>query len=204
VSGWQLASLVLLGALHGVNPAMGWLFAVLRGLQETSRRAVLIALVAIGIGHESSVGITMAIVEGSRHVVSEEVVKIAAAALLVAVALWKLVSARSHPRWVGLRIGLPELALWSFLMSTAHGAGLMLLPIAVNIADAHEALSAGLAWASVAAVLHTLAMIVTAGIVALFVYDVVGVGILRRAWFNLDRIWAIALLGAAGFTLLAP
>jgi hypothetical protein len=146
----------------------------------------------------------MAIVQGSRHFVSEEMVKIAAAAVLVAFALWKLVAARSHPRWVGLRLGLPELALWSFLMSTAHGAGLMLLPVAVNIADAHHAVSAGLAWASAAALLHTLAMVLTAGIVALFVYDVVGVGVLRRAWVNIDRVWAVALFGAAAITLVVP
>jgi len=204
VSSWQLASLVALGALHGVNPAMGWLFAVLRGLQESSRRALLVALVPIAIGHEASVGLTLALVEGTSHVVSHREIKLAGAAVLVAFGLWKLLAARSHPRWVGLRIGLVELGLWSFLMSTAHGAGVMLLPIAVDISDTQAAFSAGLAWVSVAAALHTLAMVVVAGAVALFVFDVVGVGIVRRAWFNLDRVWAFALLGAAVVTIALP
>ena len=97
-----------------------------------------------------------------------------------------------------------ELGLWSFLMSTAHGAGIMLLPIAVDISDTQAAFSAGLAWVSLGALLHTLAMVVVAGAVALFVFDVVGVGIVRRAWFNVDRVWAFALLGAAAVTILIP
>jgi hypothetical protein len=204
VSAWQLGSLALLGALHGINPAMGWLFAVLRGIQENARRAVLVALVLIAIGHLASVGITIGIVEGSQHFVSETVVRVAGASLLVGFAAWKLLAVRAHPRWVGLRIGAVELAFWSFLMSTAHGAGLMLLPITVTVAGAHATAASGLLWGGGAAVVHTLAMILVAGAVAVLVYDVIGLNVLRRAWINLDKVWALALLGAAVVMLLEP
>jgi hypothetical protein len=204
VSPWQVGSLALLGALHGINPAMGWLFAVLRGIQENARRALLVALVLIAAGHLASVGITIGIVEGSRHFVSENVVRFAGASLLVGFAAWKLLATRAHPRWVGLRIGAVELAFWSFLMSTAHGAGLMLLPITAAVANAHETAAGGLLWGSAAAAVHTVAMILVAGVVAVIVYDVVGLNVLRKAWINLDKVWALALLGAAVVMLLEP
>jgi len=204
VSAWQLGGLALLGALHGINPAMGWLFAVLRGIQENARRAVFVALALVAVGHLVSVGVTIGIVEGSQHVVSETVVRLAGASLLVAFAAWKLLATRAHPRWVGLRIGAAELAFWSFLMSTAHGAGLMLLPIATTVVHAHETAAGGLLWGGAAASVHTLAMVVVAGVVAVLVYDVVGLNVLRRAWINLDKVWALALLGAAAVMLLEP
>ena len=122
MSGGELAAVAGLGAVHGLNPAMGWLFAVFLGLQQRSRAALIGALAPIAAGHAAAVGLTVLLVEGSRSVVSEGAVRLAGAALLVAFATWKLLARRTHPRWVGLGIGRGELVAWSFLMSAAHGA----------------------------------------------------------------------------------
>jgi hypothetical protein len=128
---------------------------------------------------------------------------------LVLFGLFKLVRPRSHPRWVGLRVGPRDLVLWSFLMSSAHGAGLMLVPVVLGLPAESEApdlpglsLNAASLMQQVAAVLlHTLAMLAVMGVVALVVYERVGVGFLRRAWLNVDLLWAIALIGAGVVTL---
>jgi hypothetical protein len=205
----SLAALVVLGAFHGLNPGMGWLFAVARGLQERSRAVVLQSLPAIAAGHAASVGLVAILVSLTRSVVATQVVAIAGGVLLVGFGLWRLLSDR-HFRWVGMKLSLWQLAGWSFLMSSVHGAGLMLLPVLTSgtpapAAHAHglghgagSALSIGLFVTAV----HTLAMFVVAGVIAILVYEVVGLAILRRAWFNLDRLWAVALIGAGTATLL--
>ncbi|MEV4256910.1 hypothetical protein AB0J52_27420 [Spirillospora sp. NPDC049652] len=209
----SLAALVVLGAFHGLNPAMGWLFAVGRGLQERSRTRVLQALPAIAAGHAASVGAVALLVTLTRSVVAARVVAVAGGVALVGFGLWRLLSKR-HFRWVGMRLSLPQLAGWSFLMSSAHGAGLMLLPLITASgsgggAGGGGAHAHGLGHAAGSAVsaavfvtgVHTLAMFVTAGVVALLVYDVLGLTVLRRAWLNLDRVWAVALVGAGAFAL---
>ncbi|MGI8333958.1 hypothetical protein ACRYCC_28745 [Actinomadura scrupuli] len=205
----SLAALVVLGAFHGLNPGMGWLFAVARGLQERSRAVVLQSLPAIAAGHAASVGVVAILVSLTRSVVATQVVAIAGGVLLVGFGLWRLLSER-HFRWVGMKLSLWQLAGWSFLMSSVHGAGLMLLPVLTSgtpapAGHAHGlghgaggALSTGLFVTAV----HTLAMFVVAGVIAILVYEVVGLAILRRAWFNLDRLWAVALIGAGTATLL--
>ena len=202
MSGWDVGGIALLGAFHGVNPAMGWLFAVAIGLQERSRRALLVALGPIAAGHLASVALVVAFVEELRVLASDAALRIGGAAALAAVALWRIVRAHRHPRWVGMRLRHYELALWSFLMSSAHGAGLMLFPFVVGIGG-HDHLTAGAALpvAAAAVLVHTAAMVAFAGVIALEVYEVVGVGILRRGWLNLDRVWAYALGGAAAATL---
>ena len=204
-SDWSYAGVAALGAFHGVNPAMGWLFAVAFGLQQGSRRALLVALVFLAIGHELSVLPTLVAVEELHVFVSDTAIRIAGAAALGAFGLWKLVRAHGHHRWVGMRLRYRELVLWSFLMASAHGAGLMLMPFAVgDRQESHTAASiakSGALDATLAAAVHTAAMAVVAGTIALLVYEVVGVGILRRAWLNLDRIWAFALLAGAAATL---
>lgn len=204
----SLAALVALGAFHGLNPAMGWLFAVARGLQERSRKLVLQSLPAIAAGHAASVGAVAILIALTRSVVATQAVAIGGGAVLVGFGFWHLLAQR-HFRWVGMRISLWQLAGWSFLMSSMHGAGLMLLPVltASGTAPAHHdhgltsssgsALSTGIFVTAV----HTLAMFVIAGIIAVLVYEIVGLAILRRAWFNLDRVWAVALIGAGTFTL---
>ncbi len=203
-----LASLLALGAFHGLNPGMGWLFAVARGLQERSRSRVLESLPAIAAGHAASVAVVAVLVALTRSVVATQAVAIAGGALLAGFGLWRLLSQR-HFRWVGMRLSLWQLAGWSFLMSSAHGAGLMLLPVLTSMEGGggpHDhGLSAGAGDAVSAAVfvtgVHTLAMFAVAGAVAVTVYEVVGLAVLRRAWFNLDRVWAVALIGAGAATL---
>jgi hypothetical protein len=145
-------------------------------------------------GHFASVGLTLLVVGELQSVVSEWTLRLGGFAALVVFAWWRLVRPHAHARWVGTRIRRHELAVWSFLMSTAHGAGVMLFPFALA-AHAHERVAAE------ALLLHTLAMIVVAAIAALIVYEVVGVGILRRGWVNLDRVWAYALGAGAAATL---
>jgi hypothetical protein len=204
---WPWITLALLGAYHGVNPGMGWLFAVALGLQEKSGRAVARALVPIAIGHAVSIGLTVALLGLGQASLSAAPLKWVTAIALVGFGALKLVRHR-HPRWVAMRVGFRDLLLWSFLMATAHGAGLMLLPVFLlgedNPAPCHGAgchNAAGLSLTSwdgyVAAIgLHTLAMLLAAAAVALVVYYKFGLSILRQAWFNLDRVWAVALIGA--------
>src|ERR1044071_9194316 len=112
---------------HGINPAMGWLFAVALGLQQQKRAAVFGALPPIAVGHAVSIGIIIAAVLVARVSVSHRVLKVAAAAILFAFGLYRLLRAR-NPNWVGMRVGFGDLTLWSFVMASAHGAGLMLVP----------------------------------------------------------------------------
>ncbi|MET8086640.1 hypothetical protein [Micromonospora sp. NPDC005237] len=202
-----LATLAALGAFHGLNPAMGWLFAVARGLQERSRAALLRALPPIAAGHLASVAIVAALVTATRSVTASTALAVVGGVLLVGFGLWRLLSER-HFRWAGMRLSAAQLAGWSFLMSSAHGAGLMLLPVLVaepvpgghsgHLAAAPVGALPGLAAAGV----HTVAMLGTALVVAVLVYQVLGVGVLRRAWFNVDRLWAGVLVAAGLVTLL--
>ncbi|MGW1450070.1 hypothetical protein ACWCO3_17550 [Micromonospora sp. NPDC002411] len=202
-----LATLAVLGAFHGLNPAMGWLFAVARGLQERSRSALLRALPPIAAGHLASVGIVAALVAATRSVTTSTALAVAGGVLLVAFGLWRLLSER-HFRWAGMRLSAAQLAGWSFLMSSAHGAGLMLLPVLVAepVAGGHAghlaAAPVGALTGLAAAGVHTVAMLGTAVVVAMLVYQVLGVGVLRRAWFNVDRLWAGVLVAAGLVTLL--
>lgn len=207
----SLAALIALGAFHGLNPGMGWLFAVARGLQERSRAIVLQSLPAIAAGHAASVGAVAILVTLTESVVATQVIAITGGAVLVGFGLWRLLSKR-HFRWVGMRLSLWQLAGWSFLMSSVHGAGLMLLPILTSSSPSggHSAHSHGLEAGAGSAVstgvfvtgVHTLAMFAVAGVIAVAVYELVGLAVLRHAWFNLDRVWAVALIGAGTATLL--
>jgi hypothetical protein len=202
VSGADLGGIAALGAFHGLNPAMGWLFAVALALQERSRRVLAAALVPIAVGHAAAIGLAVLAVVELQNILPAETMRIAGAAALVAFAAWKLIRNR-HPRWVGFRIRPRELALWSFLMASAHGAGLMLLPflVGVHVPAGDGPIPGGLEFGAAAVAVHTAAMIAVAGVMAVVVFEVVGVGILRRAWVNLDALWAASLLVGAGATL---
>jgi hypothetical protein len=196
-------AVVALGAYHGVNPAMGWLFAVALGLQERRRGAVVGALPAIALGHEASVAVVVALVYMAELVTATDVLRVLGAVALVLFGVYKLRKPLSHPRWVGMRVSRRDLVVWSFLMSSAHGAGLMLFPVLLGMpvaAHVDDPLPTGIQ--DLAAVcLHTLAMLVSMGAVALLVYDRLGVAVLRRAWVNLDAIWAVAVIVAGLATL---
>jgi len=208
-------SLALLGAFHGLNPAMGWLFAVALGLQERRRAAVLAAVPAIALGHAASVAAVVALVGAAQLLVPLTGLRVAAGGALVAFGLAKLLRGGRHPRWVGMRVGFRDLVLWSFLMSSAHGAGLMLLPILLqrphetaSAGSAHLAHGAAVAAHSASAAsgltavgVHTAALFVVMGGTALAVFEVLGLDLLRRAWVNLDVVWALALIAAGLVTL---
>lgn len=204
---WPWVTLSLLGVYHGINPGMGWLFAVALGLQEKSGRAVVRALGPIAVGHAASIGLVVALLAMGKASVPEAILRWGTALGLVGFGILKLVRPR-HPRWVGMRVSSRDLLVWSFLMATAHGAGLMLLPVFLlgegDAAPCHGSgchnvagLSLSSVWVYLAAVgLHTLAMLVAAAAVALVVYYKFGLSLLRQAWFNLDRVWAAALIVA--------
>jgi hypothetical protein len=200
---WPWAALVLLGAYHGVNPGMGWLFAVARGLQEQRRQAVLSSLLPIAIGHEASIVVVVIAVSLTEQFVPTYLVRLIAALVLVSFGVYKLARPRSHPRGFGMRVGFKGLAAWSFLMSSAHGAGLMLAPILLGlpIAAAYHSLGEISLTAAAAATLHVAAMLLVMAVVAVIVYERVGLGILRRGWFNLDLGWSLVLIAAGAVTL---
>jgi hypothetical protein len=193
-------TLFLLGCYHGVNPGMGWLFAVALGFQERTTAAVLRAIVPLTLGHLVSVAIIVLIAVFAAVELPHSVVHYASAGILLAFGTYRLVRAR-HPRWVGMRVGFWGLALWGFLMSSAHGAGLMLVPFVTAAqtfaqpampmpAPPHASYAAG--WLMIG--VHTLGYLMTMTVVALVVYAKLGVSFLRKAWFNVDLVWAIALL----------
>jgi hypothetical protein len=213
---WPWAALFLLGAYHGINPGMGWLFAVALGLQKKSAAAVWQSLVPIAVGHFVAIGLVLAAAVLAGAVLPLRYVKIAAACVLLAFGLHRLVR-KSHPRWGGMQISFRDLCIWSFLMASAHGAGFMLLPILLKMSalraaadtgdSAHHLHALGFAgpWtATTALFVHTLGYLLVTGLIAFVVYEKFGLEVLRRAWVNLDLIWAVALIATAGFTLLIP
>jgi hypothetical protein len=214
---WVWVTLALLGAYHGINPGMGWLFAVSRGLQERSRQAVTGALLPIALGHEAAVAAAVLVLGGAAATVPATAVRVGGAVVLIGFGIWKLARPNRHPRWVGMRVNRRQLTLWSFLMSSAHGAGLMLFPVLIGLSaaggtggggsgpanDLASVAGSGSSWLrdGVAVAVHTAAMLAVMAAMALVVYEKVGVGILRKAWVNLDLVWAGALVAAGVFTL---
>jgi hypothetical protein len=208
---WALLIIAALGAYHGLNPAMGWLFAVALGMQDRDRGAVLRALPAIAIGHELSLVLVVALVLGLGLVADTSALHLGAGVALIAFGIFRFVKPRAHPRWTTMRVNRRELAWWSFLMSSAHGAGLMVAPVLIGAgvasASAHdhavEAAGGGgaaLLTSALGLVLHVAAMVAVMGVVALLVYDRWGVAILRKAWINLDGVWAGAFVLAGVLT----
>ena len=205
---WPWLAVAALGAYHGIDPSMGWLFAVALGLQDRSRARVLWALVPVAIGHLVSIGLVVAIVAALQSVLAIEWLQPAGAVALILFGAFRFLRPRAHPRWVAMRVNFGELGLWSFLMASAHGAGLMLFPILLGLNPAvapmqhmhHHmfALAHGTSMVQAIAVvlLHTGAMVAVMGTIALLVYEKLGLAILRSAWINLDTIWAGALVAA--------
>ena len=212
---WPWLAVFGLGIFHGINPAMGWLFAVALGLQEQKRTAVFRALPPMVLGHALSIGIIIAAVLLARVSLPHRTLKIGAAAILFAFGLYRLLRSR-HPNWVGMRVGFGDLTLWSFIMASAHGAGLMLVPLflqspteqTVHHHEGHQMHAWAFANFSApslviaAVVVHTLGYLITTALVAIVVYEKLGVAILRRAWFNIDFVWMLALMITGVFILL--
>ena len=204
---WPWLTLAGLGMFHGLNPAMGWLFAVALGQHRQSRRVVLVSLLPIAIGHAIAIAVVVVAVVALGLVIDLRLIRIAGGVLLIAWAIYHKVYGHRHRVRVGLQTGMAGLVLWSFLMATAHGAGLMLVPVLIPLTMAgmptHEMAASGSLLVSLAAVgVHTLAMLAVTGAVAVIVYEWLGLTFLRRGWINLDWIWTIALVGAGAFLIL--
>lgn len=230
---WPWAALLLLGAVHGINPGMGWLFAVALGMQRQERRAVWRALLPLAGGHAAAIAVAAIVVGIAGLAVSLGNLRWVVAIVLLGTGVSKLFRNR-HPRWGGMAVGGWQLAVWSFLMASAHGAGLMAVPFLLSLNPtpvtpsahghamhsvspgapemmassghaAHAAAALGtlphvpVVGAGVALV-HTIGYLLITGIVAVIVYERLGLRLLARAWFNVDRLWALALIATAAVT----
>ena len=195
------------GAYHGLNPGMGWLFALALGLQQRSEQAIWRSLVPITLGHAASLIVVAGLVIVSSSFISPTVLSLLTAGALLAFGVYKLFNYYRHPRWVGMQVGFRDLMTWSFLMAAAHGAGLMIAPSLVSIANAqpaHGAHASAMAMGtgiSMGIIIHTAAMLVVMASVAWVVYKKVGLTVLRTNWINFDLVWSIALLVVGGFAL---
>jgi len=197
-----------LGAFHGLNPGMGWLFAVALGMQEKKRSAVWWALIPLTFGHVLAIAaaIILAIVAGTA--LSPSMLRWPVALLLAGLGARQLYR-HLHPRWAAMRVGMGGLTVWSFLMASAHGAGLMVLPVFLSMAavpkgpacHARGASTQALAGA-IATLVHSMGYLAVTAIAAWLVVDRFGLGLLRKAWINLDVIWAAALIVTGCLTLL--
>jgi hypothetical protein len=212
---WPWLVMAGLGAYHGLNPAMGWLFAVSLGMQDRDRRSVTRALLPIAVGHELSIALVATLVVVLGVLTDSTVLHIGAAVLLIAFGIFRFAKPRAHFRWVKGRVNRGELTVWSFLMSTAHGAGLMVAPVLIGSGAAqasaggrqsHAVEEMGLGTMSIpetmlAVLVHVGAMLAVMGVVALLVYDKLGVRVLRKAWVNSDHLWAASFIVAGAITL---
>jgi len=196
---WPWLALAGLGLFHGVNPAMGWLFAVALGLHRGNQRIVFISLVPIALGHAASVAAVLLAVVALGVVVDQTMLTRLAAVVLIAWAAWHALYGHRRRARIGMQTGLAGLVLWSFLMASAHGAGLMLIPtlqpICASAAAAQATAGAALPVALFGLGLHSGVMLATIAATSLVVYRWTGVGFLRRGWINLDLVWVVALAG---------
>jgi hypothetical protein len=201
------AVLVMLGAFHGMNPGMGWLFAVALGMQEHRRTAVWRALLPLGMGHALAVAAAVGLAVLAGSVVPMRALQWAVAGTLLALGVWRMRRHR-HPRWAGMRVGMMGLTAWSFLMASAHGAGLMVVPVFLRMPAmngqmaCHAALGAAPGAALLATAWHALGYLAVTAVVAVVVFEKLGLGLLRKAWLNVDYVWAVALLFTGALTAL--
>ncbi len=205
---WPWLGLAGLGAFHGLNPAMGWLFAVALGLHRGGRGVVLVSLLPIALGHAAAVLAAVLAVLAFGAVLDPALLRRLCGLLLIAWAVWHALYGHRHRVRFGMTTSMAGLAAWSSLVATAHGAGLMLIPLLSPLGAAldphahhHGEPTAAIGQALAAVAVHSGAMLATTGIVAVLVYDWVGVGVLRRGWVNLDLLWTAALV-AVGVVLL--
>ena len=206
-----------LGAFHGLNPGMGWLFAVALGMQENRRTAVWRALIPLTLGHLLAIATAIGVAAAIGAALSPGMLRWPVALLLVGLGVRQFYR-HAHPRWAAMRVGMGGLTLWSFLMASAHGAGLMLVPILLGWPMAEHGLHSHVMARDITAPMaihqgelapwlvpvgiHTLGYLLLMALMALLVYEKLGVAVLRRAWFNLDLVWAIALMLTGILTLL--
>jgi len=195
----SIIMLLGLGAFHGINPGMGWLFAVALGMQERRRGAVISALLPLGLGHALAVGFAVLVALIAGIVIPIHWLHWIVAGTLITLGISRLFS-HHHPRWASMRVNASALTFWSFLMASAHGAGLMVVPVFLTMpVGTHCHSMTGSAMTStnalLATVVHAVGYLLVTAIIAVLVFEKVGVGMLRKTWFNLDFVWATTLLG---------
>ncbi len=207
IAGLWLA-VALAGLFHGLNPGMGWPLAVSAALMERRRSALPKALAMLGLGHF----LAMAVILLPFSMISvllewQTPIRLAASGVAVGFGGYLLVSRSHHPTYLA-RVPPHRLVWWSFLAATAHGAGLMLLPIFLamdmggmgmgEMDGDHVAMSQLVtdhaAPALLVAAAHTLAMVSAGALLAVLVYRYLGLRAVSRTWFNLDTVWALSLL----------
>jgi hypothetical protein len=206
---WPWLVLAGLGVFHGVNPAMGWLFAAALGLHRQRRAVVLESLIPIALGHALAVALVAFAFVALGMVVNPWAFRVPSGVLLIGWALYHWRYGSRHRVRVGMRTGMAGLALWSFVMASAHGAGLMLVPVLLPIgrvgSGASYLTASGSIPITLAAVgVHTLAMLAVTGGIAVGVYEWVGLAFLRRSWINLDWLWTAALVTTGFIVLVTP
>jgi hypothetical protein len=203
--------MLLLGAYHGLNPGMGWLFAVALGMQEQKGSAVAKALVPIALGHALAIGIVVMAAAFLGMTLPLVAIRYSVAAILIGLGIFCLVR-HWHPRWVRMQVGFCDLTVWSFLMASAHGAGLMVVPVLLGSSTVeaeggmgghnHMSSSASPLAGLFATGIHTMAYLAVTGLIAWVVYRKLGLALLRKAWFNFDLLWASALVATGLVSLL--
>jgi hypothetical protein len=213
---WPWAAILLLGVWHGVNPGMGWLFATALGMQEQRGGAVLRALLPLAAGHALAIAAAVLLALALGVAIPLEVLRWGVGAALIGLGIARLVTHR-HPRYGGMRVNAGQLTVWSLLMASAHGAGLMVLPFVLRVAPqaaggpgghaAHAAaivpgLPAGAGAGLAATVLHTAGYLAVTAAIALVVYHRLGLRLLRTIWVNLDLVWGAALIATGVGTVL--
>jgi len=202
--------MLLLGAYHGLNPGMGWLFAVALGMQEQRGSAVVRSLVPIAIGHALAIGSVVLTATFLGMTLPLAAIRYSVAAVLVGLGIFCL-ARHQHPRWVRMQVGFRDLTVWSFLMASAHGAGLMVVPVLLgsNTVEAqgrmagqsHISPTASPLAGMLATGVHTVAYLAVTGLLAWVVYRKLGLALLRKAWINFDLVWAAALVATGLVTL---
>lgn len=193
---WPWLLLAGLGAFHGLNPAMGWLFAVALGMHRKSLSAVLAALPPIALGHAVSIALVAAGAIAVGMLIETNTLYIASGIALIGAALYHFVYGRRHRVRFGMQVSLAGLAVWSFLMATAHGAGLMILPALIPLClsgSPLDSLTGSFTLALAGVLVHTGAMLCIIAIIAVAVYRWIGLAILRSGWINVDLVWTAAL-----------
>jgi hypothetical protein len=203
---WPWLTFAGFGAFHGLNPAMGWLFAVALGLHRQSRAVVIVSLVPIAIGHAVSIAAVAGLLLLAGALLPHDLLRLGAGAALMGWAAYHWRGRHRHRVRFGMQVGLFGLAAWSFLMAAAHGAGLMLWPALMGTCLGGATAAMGFASPLVPALagvgIHTMAMIATTAVVAVVVHEWLGVAVLRSAWLNFDLLWVAALV-ATGALLIA-
>lgn len=182
----QMAAAALMGAFHGLNPAMGWLFAVFLAIHRSQKRVLFLAIIPIATGQMLGDGIVVAAQTIAKFHFSPSAVQYSLAAIIVIYGTYRLFRYYRHFRWAGgLNVGYGQLVIWSFLASSTHGSGLLFAPFILNAGSITDLLPL---W-----VIHEIAMLTSMTAIALAVYHL-GIMKFKRFLVNFELVWAVLLI----------